>query len=87
MLFCIRFHLVSFCIQNFATYIDSPPSKSLGRYELRLEGVPLAGSELSNGGAAHRLPDDGLLGQPVLQVSAAAGCLLEPRHDPDEPLC
>lgn len=74
-------------MQNYATYIDSPPSKSLGRYELRLEGVPLAGSELSNGGAAHRLPDDGLLGQPVLQVSAVEGCLLEPRQAPDEPLC
>lgn len=66
--------------------MDSPPSKSFGRKELRLDGVPLAGSELSNGGA-HRLPADGLLDQPVLHVSALAGCLLEPRQAPEEPLC
>lgn len=68
-------------------YIDSPPSKSLGRKEFRLDGVPLAGSAVSSAGVAHRLAVVALLGQPVLQVSAPAACLLEPLHAPDEPLC
>lgn len=62
--------------------MDSPPSRSPGKNELRLEGVALAGSLLSIGVAPHRLADGGLVGQPVFHVSAALVCLVEPRHAP-----
>lgn len=75
-------------------YIDSPPSRSPGRKEFRLDGVARDCSALSNGDVPHKLAADALLGQPVLHVSAAAppvttGCLLEaaPRHAPEPPPC
>lgn len=66
-------------------YIDSPPNRSFGRNELRLDGVALDWSALSNGVFAHRL-DVGAFGQPPeLQVSApAAGLPALPRQPPDE---
>lgn len=70
-----------------SSYIDSPPSKSPGRKELREEGVALACSAESSPVVPQRLAE-ALLGQPVLHVSAPEpGCLPEPRHAPEEPPC
>lgn len=71
----------------FFFYMDSPPSRSPGRNELRLEGVALAGSVLSMGVVPHKLAAGGLVGQPVFHVSAALLCLVEPRQAPVLALC
>ena len=65
-------------------YIDSPPRRSPGRNEFKLEGVVLDWSPVSNGVEPHRLADDAF-GHPVLQVSLAATCLVDPRQVPEEP--
>lgn len=67
--------------------MDSPPRRSPGKKELRLDGVARAGSALSMGVAPHRLADVGFGGHPVFQVSAAVVCLFELRHAPVEALC
>lgn len=74
--------LLSLSISSF--YMDSPPNRSLGRNELRLEGVARAGSVLSREELVHRL--EGLLDQPVLHVSPP-GLEEELRHPPEEPPC
>lgn len=78
---------VSSDILGQCVYMDSPPSKSPGKNELRLEGVALAGSALSMGAVPQRLADVGFGGQPVLQVSAAVVCLLLLRQAPVEAPC
>lgn len=67
--------------------MDSPPSRSPGKKELRLEGVARAGSVLSMGAAPQRLPELGLVGQPVFHVSAVELGLFEERHVPVEAPC
>lgn len=69
------------CFQVFF-YIDSPPNKSLGRYEFKFDGVPL-------GSLQSRVADHGLtefVGQFVFHVSVEVG-LLEPLQLPEEAFC
>lgn len=79
--FCHRFYI---CF----VYIDSPPRRSPGRNEFRLDGVARDWSPESRGVEPQRLVEVAF-GQPVLQVLSAAVtcCLLEPRQEPDEPDC
>lgn len=82
---CLCFYLYTFehILIFLIFYIDSPPNKSLGRNELRLDGV-LLGS-LQSREVDHRV-EDGLFVQPVFHGSVEA-CLPEPLQFPDDPFC
>lgn len=69
-------------------YIDSPPNRSPGRKEFRLDGVALDWSPESSGVEPHKLVEE-VFGQPVLHVLSAADtcCLPLPRHVPEEADC